>query len=157
MNEPHSFALLLKVWTKSQTKALKAHGVRKSDDASQISIRAGPRRSHGKKFGSEFAPNLLMTIEVSFHEEASAEYEAAFEWYFLRSEFVASGFAQEMTRAIEAISEAPRRWPVANRDIRKYPLHRFPFAVFYREISSGVQVIAVAHGRRKPGYWKKRV
>jgi plasmid stabilization system protein ParE len=97
-----------------------------------------------------------MTREVSFHEDASAEYEAAFEWYFLRSEFVASRFAEEMNRAIATISEAPKRWPAVNKDLRKFLLRQFPFAVFYREIPSGIQVIAIAHGHRKPGYWMKR-
>jgi hypothetical protein len=98
-----------------------------------------------------------MTHEVSFHEDASAEYEAAFEWYFLRSEFVASRFAEEMNGAIATISEAPQRWPEVIKDIRKFLLRRFPFAVFYREIPSGIQVLAVARGYRKPGYWKKRL
>ena len=98
-----------------------------------------------------------MKGEVSFHKDASAEYEAAFEWYFLRSEFVASRFAEEMNRAIGIISDAPNRWPTANHGTRKFLLQRFPFAVFYREITPGIQVLAVAHGHRKPGYWKRRL
>jgi putative addiction module component (TIGR02574 family) len=50
----------------------------------------------GKKSGSEFPPDSPMAVEVTFHEGASSEYEAAFEWYFLRSEFAASRFAEEM-------------------------------------------------------------
>jgi plasmid stabilization system protein ParE len=97
-----------------------------------------------------------MAGEVRFHEGAAAEYEAAFEWYYQRSEFVASRFADEMNRAIAVISEAPNRWPMANHGTRKFLLQRFPYAVFYREIPSGIQVLAVAHGHRKPGYWKSR-
>jgi hypothetical protein len=48
-----------------------------------------------------------MKGEVRFHEDSVTEYEEAFEWYFLRSEFVASRFTEEMNRAIEMISEAP--------------------------------------------------
>jgi plasmid stabilization system protein ParE len=98
-----------------------------------------------------------MASEVSFHEEASAEFEAAFEWYYLRSEFVASRFVEEMNTAIAAISNAPQRWPIAALGTRKYFLHHFPFAIVYREAASGIQILAVAHGRRKPGYWKKRL
>jgi plasmid stabilization system protein ParE len=50
-----------------------------------------------------------MTVEVKFHEDAVAEYEAAFEWYYLWSEFVASRFAEELNRAIAVISDAPKR------------------------------------------------
>jgi hypothetical protein len=35
-------------------------------------------------------------------------------------------------------------------------MRRFPYLVVYREVSTGLQVIAVAHGRRRPGYWKNR-
>jgi toxin ParE1/3/4 len=97
-----------------------------------------------------------MTSEVTFHEDASAEYEAAFEWYHLRSEFAASRFADELNRAIGEISDAPSRWPETTRNVRKLLLRRFPFAVFYRNLPSGIQIIAVAHTRRKPGYWKSR-
>jgi plasmid stabilization system protein ParE len=98
-----------------------------------------------------------MTREVRFHESASAEFEAAFEWYYQRSEFVASRFAEEVSRAIAMINDAPKRWPTANHGTRKFLLQRFPFAVFYRELPFGIQVLAVAHGRRRPGYWKRRL
>ena len=97
------------------------------------------------------------TVEVKFHEDEVAEYEAVFEWYYVRSEFVASRFADELTRAIAVISDAPKRWPIANNGTRKFLLQRFPFTVFYREHPSGVQVLAVAHGHRKPSYWKNRL
>jgi toxin ParE2 len=98
-----------------------------------------------------------MTNEVNFHKAASEEFEAAFEWYYLRSEFVASKFAEEMSHAVAMISDAPNRWPTANRGSRKFVFKRFPFAIYYRELPSGVQVLAVAHGHRKPGYWKNRL
>jgi plasmid stabilization system protein ParE len=98
-----------------------------------------------------------MADEVRLHEDAVAEYEAAFEWYFLGSEFVASRFAEEMNHAIAIISDAPTRWPLANHGTRKFLLQRFPFVIFYRELSTGVQVLAIAHGSRKPGYWRNRV
>jgi plasmid stabilization system protein ParE len=98
-----------------------------------------------------------MESEVSFHEDASAEYEAAFEWYYERSEFVASRFSEDMEHAIAMISNAPKRWPALTPGTRKFVLQRFPFAVLYRETPSGIQVLAVAHGHRKPGYWKKRL
>jgi toxin ParE1/3/4 len=98
-----------------------------------------------------------MAVEVTFHEGASSEYEAAFEWYFLRSEFAASRFAEEIDRAIALISESPKRWPLANHGTRKFLLQRFPFAIFYREHFQGIQLLAIAHGNRNPGYWKGRL
>ena len=95
--------------------------------------------------------------EVQFHEAASLEYEAAFAWYFERSERAALRFAREVERAVASIAEAPERFPFGVQDTRRLLLQRFPFAVVYRELPSVIQVLAVAHGRRRPGYWKKRV
>ncbi len=36
-------------------------------------------------------------------------------------------------------------------------LTRFPYAVVYVEHEESVHVIAVAHFKKKPGYWKKRL
>jgi plasmid stabilization system protein ParE len=53
----------------------------------------------------------MASKKVEFHEEASLEYEAAFEWYRERSVSVATRFAAEFDRAIGMIAEAPQRWP----------------------------------------------
>jgi plasmid stabilization system protein ParE len=49
--------------------------------------------------------------KIEFHEAASEEYLVAFLWYFERSEAVAARFSQELSRAIDLISRAPKRWP----------------------------------------------
>ena len=46
----------------------------------------------------------MASKEVEFHEEASSEYEAAFDWYFARSELAASKFTEELSRAIGMIA-----------------------------------------------------
>ena len=95
--------------------------------------------------------------KVEFHEAASLELEAAFNWYLERSEPAASRFVAELNRAIAKIGEAPDRWTEGNNGTRKFLLQRFPFAVVYRELSSSIQVVAVAHGHRRPGYWRERL
>jgi hypothetical protein len=42
-------------------------------------------------------------------------------------------------------------------DIRKAGLQRFPFNVLYRVAGGAVQILAVAHHRRRPGYWLGRM
>ncbi len=94
---------------------------------------------------------------VEFHEAASLEFEAAFAWYFERSERAALRFAREVERAVASIADAPERFPAGTSGTRRFLLQRFPFAVVYRELPSVIQVLAVAHARRRPGYWKTRV
>jgi plasmid stabilization system protein ParE len=93
---------------------------------------------------------------IEFHPEAFAEAEAVVAWYRERSLRAAEAFVSELERAIAAISEAPRRWPFFQADCRRFPLRRFPYLVIYRERAQSIEVLAVAHGRRRPGYWRPR-
>ena len=93
---------------------------------------------------------------VEFHPDAVAEARAAFEWYQERNESAAGLFLTELDLAIERIAETPERWPLYLRGTRCFLLRRFPFAVVYRQVAETIQIVAVAHGRRKPGYWKER-
>ena len=93
---------------------------------------------------------------VEFHPDAVAEAQAAAEWYRQRSETAADALLVELDRAVVRIADAPSRWPIFLLGTRRFLLRRFPFAVVYREVGETVQVIAVAHARRKPGYWKER-
>ncbi len=93
---------------------------------------------------------------VDVHPEAIAEAQAAYGWYRERNETAAEGFLAELDRAVELISEGPMRWPTYIHHTRRFLLRRFPFGIVYRQLGEAVQVVAVAHARRKPGYWKDR-
>lgn len=98
-----------------------------------------------------------MTHKVDFHLQAEEDFLEAYAWYFERSETAARAFLREMDRAILRISEAPERWPAYDSVTRRFLLSIFPFSVIYRVAGQVVQVIAVAHNKRKPGYWKPRL
>jgi len=93
---------------------------------------------------------------VRLHPEAEREYLEALAWYRDRSVVVASDFELAVSKAVHAIEAAPQRWPSYFGEFRRYTLHRFPFSIVYQEMLSEVVVFAVAHGRRRPGYWRKR-
>ena len=57
---------------------------------------------------------------------------------------------------IENIALSPQRWPSYFDQFRKYTLRQFPFSIVYEELLSEIVVFAVAHARRRPGYWKDR-
>jgi plasmid stabilization system protein ParE len=95
---------------------------------------------------------------VELHPEALTETEAALSWYAERSPHAAAAFLSEIDHAISSILEAPRRWPVLEGECRRIALVRFPYFIVYREKGNNlIQVLAVAHGRRRPGYWRMRV
>jgi plasmid stabilization system protein ParE len=97
-----------------------------------------------------------MARPVEFHPDAVQEAQSAFAWYRDRNDSTAEAFLAELDRAVEVISETPMRWPIHIHGTRRFLLHRFPFGVVYRELGDTLQIVAVAHGRRRPGYWKDR-
>jgi len=89
--------------------------------------------------------------------EAVVEAEAARDWYAERNPQAAEGFATELEAAVQAIMEAPERWSKYVAGTRRFLLHRYPFYLVYRVRVSTIELIAVAHARRRPGYWLARL
>lgn len=100
---------------------------------------------------------MMPEIPVEVHEEAIAEAREAREWYESRSPAAASAFFEELNRAVEHIAKFPEGWSPHLAGTRRYLLQRFPFSVVYRKRRHDLQILAVAHHRRKPGYWKARI
>jgi plasmid stabilization system protein ParE len=95
---------------------------------------------------------------IQFHDEAAAEYDQSFDWYLEKSPDSARNFDSAVERALSHIRKAPLRWARGPFNTRRYLLQRFPFLLIYREQASDlIQVIAVAHTSRRPGYWKMRL
>jgi plasmid stabilization system protein ParE len=57
---------------------------------------------------------------------------------------------------LAAVERDPAQYPLAVDDIRKAPLRRFPYVVYYAVLEGGVSVLAVMHGRRHPRRWQER-
>jgi len=93
---------------------------------------------------------------VVLHPDAVAEAIAAADWYRERSPAAANAFCDELDRAITAIASHPMRWSSYVKGTRRFVLRRFPYSVVYRAGTDGIQVLAIAHARRRPGYWRKR-
>ena len=98
----------------------------------------------------------MLAHVVRIIAEASAEIRAEETYYRKRSVVAADAFLAELDRAFGLILAAPERWPVVWKGARKFRLRRYPHSVVYRIEGSIVRVIAVAHGRRRPEYWKYR-
>jgi plasmid stabilization system protein ParE len=94
--------------------------------------------------------------DIRFSPEAVGEAEAAYRWYRERSPAMASAFLAALERAVLQIAEAPERPAAYLHGTRRVLLRRFPYMVVYRVHGDAVEVVAVAHGRRRPGYWRTR-
>ena len=99
----------------------------------------------------------MAPLPIELHPEAIAEARDAREWYAERSSVAADAFMEELDLAIDRISNSPARWATYLHGTRRYLLNRFPYLIVYRITEDKLQVIAVAHGKRKPGYWRHRL
>jgi len=94
---------------------------------------------------------------VLFHREATAELEEAIAYYDQRRSGLGAALLDEVQRAASLIQESPNIGaPYKTTDYRHYVLARFPYVLFYLELPDALWIAAVAHGRRRPGYWRHR-
>src|ERR1043166_5795064 len=87
---------------------------------------------------------------------ARNDLRGAYDWYFQRNPAAATSFLAEIERAIATLSDNPLMWPSYVEGTRRCVLRRFPFSIIYRVKDSSILIVAVAHGRRRPGYWRSR-
>jgi toxin ParE1/3/4 len=98
----------------------------------------------------------MPTARLQFLSEAVSELDEAFGWYLARSPQAAGAFLGELERASALVAETPDVWPAFHLGTRSYNLRGFPFRLIYRQQGDVVQVVAVAHHKRRPLYWRSR-
>ncbi len=86
---------------------------------------------------------------------AEWEYTEALRWYAERSIQAAEGFDAEFDKAL-TISADPNRFPRCDDRHRFYLMDRYPYQVIYREEANEILIVAIAHAKRRPGYWAGR-
>jgi plasmid stabilization system protein ParE len=91
------------------------------------------------------------------HPEVWTEIEAADDWYLQRSLDASAAFIATVSEAFDTICQAPLRWPKYLHGTRRFLVSRFPFSIVYLDDPNVVSVVAVAHNKRKPGYWNRRL
>lgn len=97
-------------------------------------------------------------MDVRFHRLAIREYEERRTWYERRREGLGDAFRDEVDRAVARIAKSPNRWPVVFVKFRKVRPRRFPYLLYDHVVDASLAlVLAVAHARRRPGYWKRRL
>lgn len=103
-----------------------------------------------------------MTLPVRFESEAASELEEAVAWY----EAQHAGLGAELLAAVDPVVEDVGRWPEAGAPVRgvpaelrvrKAPVARFPYYLAYLIMAEEVRILAMAHTRREPSYWHRRL
>ena len=82
--------------------------------------------------------------------DASVFYEAA-------TSGLGAGFLDEIQRVVNILCDHPELGQPVGRGLRRALLHRFPFSIIYSVEIDALLIVAVAHQRRQPDYWRNRI
>lgn len=96
-------------------------------------------------------------LSIEYYPDVVDEAAETRRWYAEIDPALGDSFADELDRALEQIAEAPERWARHFHGTRGVMLQRFPYLVVYRLRDDVIQIVAVQHSKRRPGYWKSRV
>jgi len=95
--------------------------------------------------------------EIEFHPEAQAEMLAAARYYQRQRHGLGEDFLNEVEGAATFAARYPGTGTPLGDGYRWILTRRFRYAVIYRQIQGLIEVIAVAHLRRRPNYWRTRM
>jgi plasmid stabilization system protein ParE len=97
-----------------------------------------------------------MARTVEFLDGARLDFDDSFAWYAERSVGAAIGFASAVDEAIDKVTAEPSRFPSTHGGCRYCSLNRYPFRIVFRDEPDRLVVVALAHAKRSPGYWRGR-
>jgi len=131
----------------------KSSGALKRSKQEPFDSKPGIKSSAGSKRDSRSVTRL-----VRFGEPASDEFRDAVEWYESRRLGLGADFFDAVVTAIDAIHAHPEIGTQRSSDgkTRRVLLEKFPYQVVYRLRPEEVAIVAIAHLKRRPNYWKDR-
>ena len=96
-------------------------------------------------------------MKVSLAAEAEQELVEGARFYAREANAeLGHAFISEFERSATLLLEQPHLGAVWRGSVRRLPLRRFPYSIVYYVRESEVRVLAIAHQRRKPGFWRGR-
>jgi hypothetical protein len=95
-------------------------------------------------------------------DEAEDELIAAERWYEARLPGLGREFRNAIDEAMERLESAPlAAAPLltvpASIGARRVSVKRFPYSIVFIHHDDDLWVVAFAHDRRRPGYWRNRL
>lgn len=94
--------------------------------------------------------------EIVVHEDADSELNNAAAFFQSRQEGLGDQFLGEVAAAFRRIQSHPFSGSTVFDEFHRHLMRRFPYSIVYRVETEKVFVLAVAHLRRRPLYWRDR-
>ena len=96
-------------------------------------------------------------MNYEFLPEADEEFREASRYYENEAPGVGLAFITEVHRAISVITSHPRAARKVRGTIRSKVLFHFPYSLLYSIEANLILIVAVAHHKRRPMYWRSRL
>jgi len=96
-------------------------------------------------------------MNSEFLPEADEEFREAVRYYENEAPGVGLRFVAEVRRGVTFITENPFVAASAGSGIRRKVLNHFPYSLLHAVESELVVIVAVAHHKRRPRYWRGRL
>ncbi len=97
-----------------------------------------------------------MIPPLSLRPLARAEIQESYEWYEERRPGLGEEFLEAVREVLEAVENAPLRYPVIRKSVRRALLRRFPYSILYVAEPDATVVLGCFHARRDPRQWYDR-
>jgi toxin ParE1/3/4 len=94
---------------------------------------------------------------VVYHRLAASELIESARFYERRTPLLGDAFLTEVDDAVTRFIRAPLRAKRGAHDTRSLKTKRFPFRIVILQQPDRFWIVAVAHLKRRPGYWGRRL
>ena len=93
-----------------------------------------------------------------FHPGAEADHFETIAFYETRQNGLGASYLAEFEETMADVVGMAHCYRIQRKpNIRGVSLKQFPFTIIFREVGGNVQVLAVAHKRRRHDYWVERI
>jgi toxin ParE1/3/4 len=97
-----------------------------------------------------------MSRSLQLHDDADLELNEAADYYDIESPGLGGVFLDDVDKGFARILERPDAATEVAPGVRKLVLAKFPFTVIYAVCTDVIRVLAIAHQRKRPYYWRDR-
>lgn len=94
--------------------------------------------------------------QITFHEDARAELAEASHYYEDRVPGLGQALIVDVEKAVSEILGHPKGYKLISKNLRRKVLSRFPYSLIYAVELDRIRIMAVAHHKRRPEYWRYR-
>ena len=95
-----------------------------------------------------------MSWRLIVHKEARFELAEAIDWYRVQHPEAGERFLRSFLQAADKLFENPNLFQSIDDEIRRVRLKDFPYNILNYTQDDRVIIVACAHAKRRPGYWR---